>query len=362
MWPYILLIALPILAQNFRLRGKSLYFIKFNNAKNDLAMKLFWSILLLMLVLRHETIGMDVSNYHHIFTSIANGSWIKALTRSAEVGYSTMNKLISMYTNNFRWVLVISAILGVSFIARAYIRYSVDATLSISLFIITSNFLMLFSGLRQAIAISLGFVAFEYVKERKLTLFILIVAAAMLFHTSAFMLFFMYPLYHARITKSWLFVIIPMLCVLFVNNRLIFGGLTNVLSMFTKYDAEISSTGAYTMLILFICFAFFSYIVPDEKKMDKDVIGMRNLLLFAVALQMFAPLHSLAMRMNYYYIPFIPILIPRIIECRSTRWNQVAIACRHIMIIFFIVYFFKTAPADNVLNTFPFHFCWETFS
>ena len=74
---------------------------------------------------------------------------------------------------------------------------------------------------------------------------------------------------------------------------------------------------------------------------------------------MFAPLHTLAMRMNYYYIIFIPLLLPRIIEYRSRRWNQVAILGRHIMVVFFLVYFFVNASGGGGLNVFPYHFFWE---
>jgi hypothetical protein len=78
------------------------------------------------------------------------------------------------------------------------------------------------------------------------------------------------------------------------------------------------------MLILFLIFTVFAYLVPDESKLDPDTIGMRNFLLLAVAIQMFAPLHSLAMRMNYYYIVFIPLLtvqIPALLRSIIYRRN-----------------------------------------
>ena len=93
--------------------------------------------------------------------------------------------------------------------------------------------------------------------------------------------------------------------------------------------------------------------------MDKETYGLRNLLILALALQMFAPLHSLAMRMNYYYIIFIPLLIPKIVECRSERWNQVAKAGRNVMLIFFLIYFYIGAYSGGGLNVFPYHFFWE---
>ena len=114
------------------------------------------------------------------------------------------------------------------------------------------------------------------------------------------------------------------------------------------------------MLAVIVILAVFSFLIPDEKKLDKDTIGMRNFLLLAVVLQMFAPLHTVAMRMNYYYIIFIPLVIPRIIESRSVRWNQIAVISRYAFILLFGVYFFMVVYQKNDLMTFPYRFFWET--
>lgn len=359
MWPYVVLIILPIMVQHMRVKNGVLHITRPDNGNNKGALRLFFGILLLMLILRHETIGNDTTNYAHIFARIAKRDWAGALRYSAEVGYSALNKLISLFTNDFLWVQGVAAVLSIWFMAGAYNRYSTDAALTIVLFVSLSNFIMLFSGLRQAISISLGFAAFEFVRQKKFVLFFTIVVLAMLFHTSAFMLIFMYPLYHVKITTKWLLWVIPAMAVVFVFNRQIFGVLTAILSMYTEYDTEISSTGAYAMLVLFALFAVFAYLIPNEEQLDRDTVGMRNYLLLAVVLQMFTPLHSLAMRMNYYYMAFIPLVIPRIIDHKSKRWSQVAAAARPVMVAFFLAYFFVTAPEENVLHTFPYHFFWE---
>jgi len=358
MWPYVVLILLPLALQiTARRPGCSeLYKQKINTN----AMKLFWILLLILLALRHETIGIDLKNYKTIFNYISANSWPVALRRSEEVGYSLLNKIISLFTDDFRWVMVVTSMLSIWFIGRAYVKYSTDTALTVALFITISNFIVLFSGLRQSIAISIGFIAFEFVRKKKLLPYLLTVLLAMTFHISAFMLLFMYPLYHIRIKKIWLVWIIPVLAIALVFNQQIFGFLTSILSMFTDYDTQISLTGSYTMLILFALFAAFSYLIPDEANLDDDTRGMRNFMLLVVFLQMFAPLHTIAMRMNYYYMAFIPLLIPRIIKYRCTRWSHVAVIAKHAMIIFFIIFFFVTAPKDNLLQTFPYKFFWES--
>jgi hypothetical protein len=181
----------------------------------------------------------------------------------------------------------------------------------------------------------------------------------MLFHTSAFMLVFMYPLYYAKITKKWLLAVIPALAVVFVFNERIFSFLALFIERYTEYDSDITKTGAYTMIVLFAIFAVFAFLIPDDSLLDKETIGLRNFLLLALVIQMFASLHPLAMRMGYYYVIFIPLLMPKIIQCRSERWSQVAIAARHLKVVFFLMYFFLNASGEGNLHVFPYHFFWE---
>lgn len=355
MWPYVMLVAVPLLKSRMRYRVG----LRYAQLRNRTVMGLFWWMILVLLVLRHETVGIDLAAYRYIFQTIADSSWKEAIGRSPEVGYNFLYKFLSVLTDDFRWVMVLSAILAVWGIASAYGRYSRDALLTIAIFLVMSNFTVLFSGLRQSIAISMGFYAFEQVRRRRPVRFIMWVGLAMLFHTSAFMLLFLYPLYHLPITRRSLLWVVPALGAILAFNGQLFALMQMLLRRFTEYEVEAGSTGAYAMLTLFVLFGVFCFVIPEERKLDRDTRGMRNFLLFAIALQMFAPLHSLAMRMNYYYMAFIPLVIPRVIHCRSIRWGRAALLGRYVMVAFFLTYFLVTASRENLLQTYPYHFFWE---
>jgi hypothetical protein len=131
-----------------------------------------------------------------------------------------------------------------------------------------------------------------------------------------------------------------------------------------KYDGETTETGAYAMLILFAIFTVFAYVLPDEKLMDKETLGQRNLLLMALMLQCFAPVHVLAMRLNYYFIIFIPVLIPKILKYHKRSLKKLTIASQVVMIGFFVLYYLintyescKTGISD--LNTYPYIPFWK---
>lgn len=354
---FVVLVLFPMMLQHIAIKGHYMDYQKRNRA----ALTFFFFLLTVLVMLRHESVGNDTRNYIHFFKAFSGMNWSRLGKYGLEIGFSYFNKIVSLFSLEPQFFLAISAVLVSAMIYPTYKRLCVDASLTIVLFCIMSTFVMMFSGIRQMLAVGIGFIAYEYTRRKRILPFILMVLLALSIHTSAFMLAFMYPLYHAKITKKWLYVVIPVLAVVFVFNRQIFSVLTWALGSLTKYDGGASSTGAYTMLLLFAAFVVFAFLIPDEAKLDEETVGLRNLLLLSLVIQMFAPIHTLAMRLNYYYIIYIPLLLPKIIQCRCKRWNQVAVLGRHVMVVFFLVYFFVNAYRGGSLNVFPYHFFWENF-
>ena len=130
-----------------------------------------------------------------------------------------------------------------------------------------------------------------------------------------------------------------------------------------QFEAVITPTGAYTMLFLFIMFAILSYVIPDEKTMDKEMLGLRNFMLMAVVIQCFAPVHNWAMRINYYYIIFIPVLIPKILKHPRVKFRNIAEIANVVCIAFFAGYYLLTTyigcqTGISSLNTYPYVPFW----
>lgn len=351
---YILLL-FPMIIQSVSIKGLHIDYEK----RNRTAITFFFFLLTFLIMFRHENVGRDTSSYVDYFEYYSNRDWQQLWRAKGENGYIYFNKLISYISMDPQFFLGIAAVLISIMIYPLYKRLCIDASLTVMLFVTLSTFFMMFSGIRQMMAIAIGFIAYDFTRRKKLLFFLLAVFVATTFHTSAFMLYFMYPLYHARITKRWLYVVVPVLAVCFAYNRQIFGSLSLLLEQYTEYDTTIEETGAYTMLILFGAFSVFSFLIPDERRVDTETIGLRNFLLLAFVLQIFAPLHSLAMRMGYYYIIFIPLLLPRIIAARGRKWNQVAVFARNLMVVFFLLYFFMNVSGEGNLRVFPYHFFWE---
>lgn len=352
MVPYIILLFVPIIMQHVGIKG-----IEYQK-KNRAALLFFFVVLTVMAACRYEMIGNDTTGYIRMFKGYSLLDWQQLSRADYEVGYLYLNKLVSLFTADPQVFLAVAAVLVSVLMYPTFHRLCIDPSLTIVLFVCMSTFPMLFSGIRQMLAIAIGFVAYELTRRKKLVFFLLAVAAAVSFHSSAVMLFAMYPLYHMRITRKHLLVVLPAILLVYIFNEPIFTYLLAVLERFTRFEGEIITSNAYTMILLFSAFSIFSFVVTEERALDDETIGLRNFLLFSLVLQFFAPLHILAMRMNYYYIVFVPLLLPKIIQCRSRLWNQVAVFGRHMMTLFFLVYFFYNLRGSP-LNIYPYHFFWE---
>ena len=356
MVPYYVMVAIPaILSLLFSGRTD-----KFSaEKKNKVVTWFFFAFVLFFLMLRHETVGADIKNYLNFFRQASSLSFKEIFTfYEEEYLYYLLNKIISCFTKDKQILLSVIAIICVIPVARLYSK-SENAMLTIAIFLITSNFPMLFSGLRQAIAIAIVAISYKYIKEKKLLKFLLFVLVAFFFHKSALVALLLYPMYHANITKPKLFIFVPIIGFVFVFNKPIFDFMLQFLG---EYGESYSSkeTGAYMMIVLFALFLLFSYIVPDESKMDKETIGLRNIMVLALTMQVFALASPVAMRMNYYNIMLVPLLIPKIINrCHDKNKKTYQYIGLGLIAFFILYYFYKAYTGEDMLQIYPYRGFWE---
>lgn len=357
MIPYYIMVGVPIVFY-LLYGGTNQYFN--NEKKQRITIFLFFAIAFVLLALRDKSVGVDLSAYLPNFNVVKKLSFEQLFDKfERERGFWILNKIISLFTGEEQVFLIIMALITVIPVAKLYIKESENALLSIAIFLIMPNFAMMFSGLRQAVAISLVAIAFKYVKEKKLIKFILIILLAITFHKSAFIAFLIYPFYHMNITKGKLFAIIPAIIAILVFNKPIFEFLLEFMGEYgEKYEYE--ETTAYTMIILFALFFVFSYFAPDEKQMDKNAMGLRNIGVLALTLQIFALANPVAMRMNYYVIIFLPLLLPKVINRVHERNKQFYQFIGLIIAIFFFVYYiYNTNTGEDILELYPYKAFWQ---
>lgn len=167
------------------------------NKNNLLLSGLF--IALLVLVLRGNSVGVDTKNYNNYFAIIDMLSWKEAITSvfvrqaySTEIGYTILQKLIGVFTNNAQWVIVASGLMYIYCMYYFIKNTCQDKLMAIFTFLCTGSYLLAFNAMRQSISVGICAVAWvKLQKDKKLEAFLLI-CLAMTFHISSIVMFLMF--------------------------------------------------------------------------------------------------------------------------------------------------------------------------
>ena len=319
----------------------------------------FFVVYMFLLCFRATSVGIDTTKYiYRYFRPVRTMSWREILQYGAdELGFMVFVKLVAVI-NNAQVFIMATALVSVIPVMILYRNESKEAAVCCAFFMISLLFEIFFSGLRQGMAVGLTVPAYYYTKQKRLIPFLLITLLAFSIHSSALMILLIYPIYHARITKKWLWAVIPAMAMVYRFNRVIFSAFFSAFGgkYFEKYSTLTHSTNQYGLLVLFVLLSAYCILVMDESKADKDDIGLRNILLLATCMQFFAPLHSIASRMNYYFILFIPIAVTRAnSKCKYLFW-QVAKVASWVMTAYFIYYFFF--HKGDTLHIMKYAFCF----
>lgn len=366
MFPYLFLLlitaVIPLIAYQRRGVYATCDYSYLVEKRNHMTVFLFFMGLFVLLSLRDYTIGRDLAEYRYIFEICEVTAFNDLSDLRWENGYTVYNKLVTFITGDYRLFLIITALITVVPIYKLYSKEKKYSLLSIVIFINMPCFLIIFSGLRQAIAISIGIFVYMAIENKRYILSGLLLLLAVSFHVSAFVLILLYPIFFWKIKTNHLIYIIPVLLGVYAFRIPIF---TLILSVspehYIEYYGEVQQTGAFGMMILFVIFVVFSFVILDESVMSKRDYFLRNILLIAAIFQLFVPIHGLIQRASYYFLIFVPISLLSVVQAPKKRLKSISNLAVAVMGIFFVVYFFLNATysTDNLLDVFPYKFFWS---
>lgn len=98
-------------------------------------------------------------------------------------------------------------------------------------------------------------------------------------------------------------------------------------------------SGQGALSVLFLLLAAYACVMLDSEKADPETLGLRNILLLATVIHMFTPLHPVVCRVNYYFIPFIPLAVARVNGRVKPMLKPVEQIASFVLPVFFIAYF-----------------------
>lgn len=338
-----------------------LYFLSFDwiNAQKQRLYKtiICTTILVVIQGFRNETIGVDSYNVYRPYFDMLPGTleslWDFSDTfANFEVGYCTLTKLIKLFTDDTQIYILICSILSIVPISYSIYKHSTNVVFS---FIIFASFIVYhfgFSGIRQAIAIGLTVISYEFLLKQDKWKFVLCVLLASSFHTSAILFLIAYPCCHyLKISDTKMLILmflfigmlpfIKPLATMMVS--LIFGG--------DKYVSYISKDvePSYNLMILLFCLFLLSFISKDSR-----VVTLRIMIFIAVCFQSLGLLSNAATRIAYYFYIYLPIILPLSISTSKYRKSILNVA-----LMAFMIFFYFYSNSSGYLDVIPYRFCWE---
>ncbi len=322
-------------------------------------------ILSLMLALRHPIMGVDLGygtdyGYLGMFKIIRNMTWSKVFTTPVlnyEKGYVVFNKIIGTFFSDSQVLLAIIGFICITSISYLIYKNSRYPLLSFIIYLGLPVFLLNFSGLRQAIAISITILAFTLIQKKKLIQFIFIVILASLFHFTAIIFLVAYPVYHIKSNDKIEFLSIITLPIIFLLRYPLF----SVLSKLFKPNAVPDNNSSFTLFIAFILIYIFTIIFGDKTNFNE--IGYRNLFYIACFTQALGGVNSIVMRVGYYFMIYLVLLLPEIIadaaKSEKHEGNNDKIIMYGIIFICFASFGLFSLSRSSWAMTNPYRFFWN---
>lgn len=313
--------------------------------------KLWWFIFLdlfLIMALRGPRVGTDMANYETYFHYFSNLSYFDILsgqTYGLELGYSLLNKTISLFSHDFRALIITTSLLEMIGVVYFCKENSSDISWSLWIYICLFEYQYAFTRIRQGIAISFILLSIQFIKKRDFKKYLMFVLLATLFHRSAIFLLFLYPLvviyekYVNTYFEKIKLILIGIPFLLLILREFI---ATIVLQFFQNYvDKGVTLGEGNTLMIVYIiCFIFAVVTMKkvEQSKLYNQSIFILSFLLMIVA-QILTPYYSLFNRLGEYTLVAVIFTLPTFISLNFDKrnYNIIKYSSSFMVLIFYIL-------------------------
>lgn len=318
-------------------------------------------LIFILFALRHPGMGVDLGywskhgGYLGSFDALNTYSWDEILKLDEylnyERGYIIFNKLVGSIYKNRQFFLAVSSFISLVPTFWYINKKSTLPFLSVVIFMGLPVFLMQYSGIRQNIAIAITMFSMKYLEDKKLMPFAITVLFASMFHRSAILFLAAYPIYYIKLNDLWKLIFTLLIPIVYFIRRPLF----DILSKLIKDDAAVAETGALTLFLVFI--AVYIYLIVLNKDCNKNQNGMINLFYLTCVCQVFGGIYGTAMRVGYYFMPYLAIAIPNTITKNKDRQEY---QTNYVLVLLaFVAYGLYAIRNSTWAMAYPYYFYWE---
>ena len=219
-----------------------------------------------MIAFRAESVGKDTAGYLHAYSLFdPNISLIQLWNEwDTEKGYVALCYILKQIGLSERSVLFTEA-LTFCFSIIYFCKYCAKDKLFILMVAVLSLSEFAISGVRQTFALSIFLIAYRFAQEKRWVIYALLGILALLFHTSAILVFPCCILIHVKFNNRalWLYIIVLVFSLL--SMKTIFGKVSSMLD-YDEYQL-MSLEGGYVSFaasLLFCCAVMANYKIESN--------------------------------------------------------------------------------------------------
>lgn len=277
----------------------------------------------LFLALRYDY-GNDYMSYLNYFVKVNSESHLNpeiVRIKGNEIGWLYLNRFFGLFGQSGFIAMTIVLAAFSSYVLFRFIKMHVPPQYYwFAIFFYVFNFetmLILCSAMRQAVAISLFLLAFEFIYKKNILKYLVLIYIGTLFHSSAAFLFplFLLGYRNFRINNKHIVVVIAIFVGFVVFNKELY----NLFFQFTSQSKQFDFYSVYTRdvkflsvgigfainLLIYTIVMVVSKKVENEEKFIYPKIVMISLLIIPLSL-----LTPLITRLNYYLLPIMVVVFP----------------------------------------------------
>ena len=269
---------------------------------------------------RAESVGTDLVNYKENFKVWGQLSFRDVFrVINSDIGFVLYNWLVGHLCSHMYFFIICSAVITMVPVYITLHKYSHNPFMSLYLYICLGYLACTFNLVRQAIAISVLFYSYRYIVEKKTFKYFLCVIIAASFHKTALIavlicFFINENRTHIRLLKS-LLLLFSVIAVTFIGMSA-FVDLYNI----NDYSNAIVTGEGIPLLMLYILLGVCFYMIqkcPGKETKEERQLEWRNLFtiyMIGVIVQISAVGFALLNRLTTYFMVFVVIFIPNILE------------------------------------------------
>ena len=221
---------------------------------------------------RAMTVGNDTQTYYYGYVRIQNyGSILAAIQGSRyEVGYTCLCYILNKINLSFlEMQILVSLFIYTSFL-KFFKRYSVNFSFSCFIFLSLRYAMSTMNVTRMWVAVAILLYSIQYIQDRKLLRFCLIVCVSSLFHVTALVFLLLYPAVTLRVNKKTISITIMISVIFLMLGRALFIRITSIIGRYggylnSSYFVFESNIAVYLSLAINVALFALTYFTIGKK-------------------------------------------------------------------------------------------------